>query len=126
VAQPTQDMSEVSITYKTMGICLSRLRCGAIGWRIKLPIKIPPGPKLDALTVRGFSAGRNVHKHDGAVVEKMFHTSLERITVRRPNVTMNDRPSAEPKFDNPGEPCVELPVLKLDAESRTVTHSVSS
>jgi hypothetical protein len=31
VAQPIQDMSEVSITHKTMGIRLPRLRCGAIG-----------------------------------------------------------------------------------------------
>jgi hypothetical protein len=41
VAQPIQDMSAVSIT-KTVGIGLPRLRDGAIGWRIKLPMKFHP------------------------------------------------------------------------------------
>jgi hypothetical protein len=39
VAQPIQDMSAVSITHKTVGIRLPRLRCGAIGRRTKHPIK---------------------------------------------------------------------------------------
>jgi hypothetical protein len=39
VARPIQDMSAVSITHKTVGIGLPRLRCGAIGWRIKLSIQ---------------------------------------------------------------------------------------
>jgi hypothetical protein len=34
VAQPIQDMSEVPIANKTVGIRLPRLRYGAIGWRI--------------------------------------------------------------------------------------------
>jgi hypothetical protein len=32
VAQPIQDLSAVSITHKTVGIRLPRLRCGAIRW----------------------------------------------------------------------------------------------
>src|SRR5262245_34804812 len=39
VAQPIQDMSAVSVTYKTVGNRLPRLRCGAIGWRTKRQIK---------------------------------------------------------------------------------------
>src|SRR5215468_12265939 len=31
VAQPIQDLSAVSITDKTVGNCLPRLRCGAVG-----------------------------------------------------------------------------------------------
>jgi hypothetical protein len=31
VARPIQDMSAVSITDKTVGVCLPRLWCGAIG-----------------------------------------------------------------------------------------------
>ena len=50
VARPIQDMSEVSITDKTVGVRLPRLRCRAIGWRTKHPIKFHPAPKLDALT----------------------------------------------------------------------------
>jgi hypothetical protein len=42
VAQPIQNMSEVSITHKTMGIRLPRLWCGAIGWRTNHPIKFHP------------------------------------------------------------------------------------
>src|SRR5882724_1107578 len=46
VAQPIQDMSEVSITHKTMGIRLPHLWCGAIGWRTKHPIKSHPVQSL--------------------------------------------------------------------------------
>jgi hypothetical protein len=42
VAQPIQDMSAVSITDKTVGVRLPRLRRGAIGWRTKLPMKFHP------------------------------------------------------------------------------------
>ena len=38
VAHPIQDMSEVSITHKTMGIRLPRLWCGAVGSRTKRPL----------------------------------------------------------------------------------------
>jgi hypothetical protein len=67
---------------------------------------IPPGPKLDALTAEKVFGWQKVHKHQGALVEKNFHTTLEGITVRAGlNITMNDRPSAKPKFNNTGEPC---------------------
>ena len=39
VAQPIQDMSAVSITHKTVGIGLPRLRYGTIGWRTRLSTK---------------------------------------------------------------------------------------
>jgi hypothetical protein len=35
-------MSEVSITDKTVGIGLPRLRRGAVGWRSQAPDKMPP------------------------------------------------------------------------------------
>jgi hypothetical protein len=36
----------------------------------KSPDKIPPGPKLDALTAEKVFGWKNVHKHDGALVGK--------------------------------------------------------
>jgi hypothetical protein len=41
VAQPIQDMSALSVKNKTVGVCLPRVWCGAIGWRTKLSIKFP-------------------------------------------------------------------------------------
>ena len=32
--------------------------------------KVPPGPKLDALTAEKVFGWKNVHKHDGALVGK--------------------------------------------------------
>jgi hypothetical protein len=58
VAHPIQDMSEVSITHKTVGIRLPRLWCGAVGLSRQLFLdewpdmakkaldKIPPGPTI--------------------------------------------------------------------------------
>jgi hypothetical protein len=56
-----QDMPELSIRDKTVGTCLPRLRCGAIGWRIKLPIKSQSVQELDALTAKKVFGWRNVH-----------------------------------------------------------------
>jgi hypothetical protein len=50
VAQPIQDMSEVSITHKTVGIRLPRLWRCAIKMANKASDKIPPGPQLDILS----------------------------------------------------------------------------
>jgi hypothetical protein len=32
--------------------------------------KIPPGPKLDAITAGKFFGWKNVHKHRGAIIDK--------------------------------------------------------
>jgi hypothetical protein len=36
----------------------------------KAPDKIPPGPKLDALTAEEVFGWKNVHKHEGTLVGK--------------------------------------------------------
>jgi hypothetical protein len=36
----------------------------------KVPDKIPPGPKLDALTAEKVFGWKNVHKHEGSLVGK--------------------------------------------------------
>jgi hypothetical protein len=36
----------------------------------KAPDKVPAGPKLDPLTAEKVCGWKNVHKHDGAVVEE--------------------------------------------------------
>jgi hypothetical protein len=64
VAQPIQNMSALSITHKTVGIGLPRLRFGAVGWRIKLPITSHPVQSWDALAAEKVFGWKNVHTQE--------------------------------------------------------------
>ena len=92
VAQSIQNMSPVSITDKTAGIDLPRLWYGAIGAESGVD-KIPPGPKLDALTAEKVF----VHQHNdrggiyGKWQDKAGHWRLAKASIIRPTPLMRIR-----------------------------------
>jgi hypothetical protein len=55
----------------------------------KAPDKIPPGPKLDALTAEKVFGWKNIHKHEGAIVGKKQDKAGHWRSAKVPNYSTN-------------------------------------
>ena len=55
----------------------------------KAPDKIPPGPKLDALTAEKVFGWKNVHKHEGSLVGKKQDKAGRWRSAKVPNYSTN-------------------------------------
>jgi hypothetical protein len=90
VARPIQDMSAVSIKDKTVGrqpFATSVVTSNRMA--NKAPDKIPPGPKLDALTAEKVFGWKNVHKHEGVLVGKRQDKAGRWRRAKVPNYSTN-------------------------------------
>jgi hypothetical protein len=65
-----KNMSAVSVTDKTVGVGLPRLRRGAVGWQTKLPIQSYLAQSWRRKRLKKVFGWKNVHKHNGALVGK--------------------------------------------------------